>query len=261
MTQQDMVCEATLLFSRAPDYDMPSLLEDLDVVLTEAGEPPRSADAVDDAHTLITTASLKILLARSEDPLPLDGLLAADRPSIAALTESEILKALLQVSATITILVVPNHDADPTPVTCPHAMQAICRDILVCLHGTAPSDLLFLGDSDTLYSATEFEQACTYAAHQGPREVLADATHLDSRVTTASRAGLPEHFQRDPEVTPTMSDWLENADPPEPTPDEDEEAVPAERNRWFRRLWSRSDVEAEPTLTARPSGQAQALIH
>lgn len=235
MDHRSPAFEATLLYNSNSDYEYSVLTKDIEDLFHDYDETVCFVDKVDAVYVLITTERLKVLLALGNDSLPIDGFLSADRPAATQHNDTEILGKLLAISATTTVLILPRDDIPATAQTfSDHAMSALCWDIVACVHATIPAELVFWSDTETLYTAQEFERACTYAAAQ----TQFDSLNADPAPDVLEDETLQELFHREPEVNATMDTWLAARDEADPeAADSGQEAIA--RNRWLDLLWPR----------------------
>ncbi len=175
--------EANLLYKTAPTPRFDKLVEEIADVLEAQGTMLIGVERVDHIFTLLNCDTVEILLAFTGDPLPVEHFIDANRPAAASLCEAEILGRLTRHKSSATVLVV-DRDGCAGAYSQPHEelKRNLCWGIADCLHNHCAADLVFWCDSDTLYSADEFQRAWLIEA--APVELNICAEVLDDSPPT-----------------------------------------------------------------------------
>lgn len=182
--------ESNLLFATPCVLDPDHLAENMRETISDHGVAVHETDISDGAFLLMTCDGFQILVAFSDAPLPADHFQQAGRPGSVLCDELQMLDLLDEHRANATILVMKT--AMDSGLELSDDMRSdICWDLTDCIAAMTSPDLVFWCDTDTLYAAEEFEQACTHlAVDPEPVEEYLDVMPSQSRT--------PPHFMMDP---------------------------------------------------------------
>lgn len=223
MLQNGESFESNLLFREPCIIDPETMVDNMQETVADHGFFIYSAEVDDSGFMMLTCDGMQILVAFSEDPLPVEHFRSVNRPITARTGEDAMICRLGQHATNATILVMDTALGDGSGLSVTDQARAeVCWDLTDCLSDMTGPDLVFWCASDTLYTAEEFEDACAdkalesvYGEMPAPEVLSIDARRL------------PEHFLTDPMMSAATLDWLDrtmtlrpNAGQPHDTSDE-----------------------------------------
>ncbi len=220
MDRRSPTFEATLLYERAFTMPAEELSEILNPILREHGESIVVCDRIDDSFTLFSGNTVQILLAFSDQPLPLNTFIDP-QCSLTAPVNQKLMAALTVTNGSVTVLVMNRRTTDRASNQAGTGLKrSICWEILREINAYRGANLVFWANDETLYTHDEFDFACLNHAALGEDHQLPDHANL------CAREDLPDFLRSDPEVSDAAWSHLERHIPTMPDPEPSAEARP-----------------------------------
>lgn len=155
MTQRGLNFEATLLYREPYVPSASKLAQSVKPIMQSHGEDVVTIERIDDSFTLVRGTKTQVLINYSDQPLPLDPL---SRKGSEKDDKNLILDVLTHSRGSTTILVL---DREPTEAEedkmPPNAKRSICWELIAAHNVLKPAALTFWAETESLYSAEEFD--------------------------------------------------------------------------------------------------------
>lgn len=200
MDQRSPSFEATIL---SLGLDLPNPLAialELSEALQAHGAALQGFEKITPSYFLMSTAELQVLIALSDEALPMEGFMAAARPDgPEAEPSGALLDKLTAVRSNVTIVVLPKPSVGRCDAAALEQMQRVCWDVTHTLLDGIPAALVFWAETETLYDAEHF---LTEAAPQ-----TRDRSEPQGRIAQDQVTEAP-HLAGPPALGPEVIAWF-----------------------------------------------------